>query len=333
MNQRALPIALIAVGVIWLLFSSGFVPPALGVALARFWPLLLIGVGLDIWIPESRPLAVYFTAWAGALIILLALLWPGRGALETDREFRRELQADTERVTFEISNGSAEANIRRGPDDLLVDARFAGQPLGVVDVREGRSATVRVRPEDGIFNVFMGRTRWEIGVPGVVPLEARLDGGSGPLTADLTGTLIESLGLDVGSGPSTLTLPGGGSPYSVDVDGGSGPLTVTFAPGASVDMVADLGSGPTVIRVGEGTDMRLTIDTGSGPLELDLPDSAPIRLTIADDGSGPLSLPRFLERRSGRGDTGVWESSNLADGGRVIDVTLEDVGSGPVTIR
>ena len=98
-------------------------------------------------------------------------------------------------------------------------------------------------------------------------------------------------------------------------------------------MEADLSSGPTSIFIGEGSDVRLTLETGSGPLDLDLPDSAPIRLTVRDDGSGPLRLPRFLERRSGSGDTGVWESASLRDGGRVIDIVLEEVGSGPVTVR
>src|SRR5690606_15782488 len=116
-------------------------------------------------------------------------------------------------------------------------------------------------------------------------------------------------------------------------DGGSGPIELSFAPGASVDVRASLGSGPTTVFVGEGTDARLRFRLGSGPLDLDLPDSAPIRLTVEDDGSGPLRVPRFLERRSGRGDTGVGESASLRNGGRVIDVVLEDVGSGPVTIR
>ncbi len=334
MKDRVLPIALIAIGLIWLLFATGFVPPALGVALARYWPLLLIGAGLDIWIPERRPLAVFFTAWAGALILLLAVFMPGGGTAVGDQEVYRALPEDAQRVTFDVSNGSAEANVRTTRlGQALVNARFTGEPRGRVSISEGRNPTVRIEPEGEFFSLFTGRTRWDIEVPGAVPLDVRLDGGSGPLVADLSGARVESLSLDVGSGPSTLVLPGGGTPYRVEVDGGSGPLTMSFAPGSSVDMTAELGSGPTVIRIGEGTDMRLSLDTGSGPLELDLPDSAPIRLTIQDDGSGPLSLPRFLERRSGRGDTGVWESSNLSDGGRVVDVTLEDVGSGPVTIR
>lgn len=334
MKDRVLPVALIAIGLIWLLFATGFVPPSLGVALGRFWPLLIIGAGLDVWIPERRPLSVYFTAWAAALILVLGIFLSGRGLTGSDHEVNRVLDDATQRVTFEVHNGSAEANLRTsGNGQTLVYARFTGDPVGTVQVSDGRTTTVRIQPDNSFFNPFGARTRWDIDVPSSVPLAVRLDGGSGPLVADLTGSLLESLQLDIGSGPATLDLPGGGTPYRVEVDGGSGPVTMSFAPGASVDMSAELGSGPTRLRVGEGTDMRLVLDTGSGPLELDLPDSAPIRLTIDDDGSGPLSIPRFLERTSGRGDTGVWESANLADGGRVIDVTLEDVGSGPVTIR
>src|SRR5690606_39299162 len=175
---------------------------------------------------------------------------------------------------------------------------------------------------------MLGGARWDLEVPRGVPLDLRVEGGSRQLTLHLQHTQLSSPALDAGSGPTTVDLPGGGTPYRVALDGGSGPIELRIAPGASVDMEADLSSGPTSIFIGEGSDVRLTLETGSGPLDLDLPDSAPIRLTVRDDGSGPLRLPRFLERRSGSGDTGVWESASLRDGGRVIDIVLEEVGSG-----
>jgi len=79
--------------------------------------------------------------------------------------------------------------------------------------------------------------------------------------------------------------------------------------------------------------MRLTLRTGSGAVTLDLPDTAPIQLDVRDDGSGRLTVPAYLKRRSGSGDTGVWTSDTLDRGGRVIDVRIEQAGSGSITIR
>ncbi len=338
MNQRVLPIVLIAVGVIWLLLLTGFVPPSLTAAVARLWPLLLIAGGLDLWIPERRPRDVPFVAVGAGIILLFGLFWPaapaGLTGAPAGRDVHHGLLPQTRQVALDIDAGSPETIVTAAADAAtLIGARFTGDTPARVNVSGGDTARVRVQPQRGGFTLFSARSRWQIEVPRGLPLELAFDGGSGPSRLDLASTQLTALDLEVGSGPATVELPGGGRPYAVSVEGGSGSLDLSIAPGASVDMRADLRSGPTRMFIGEGTDIRLVLDLGSGPLELDLPDSAPIRLTVEDDGSGPLRLPSFLERRSGRGDTGVWESASLRDGGRVIDVVLENVGSGPVTIR
>lgn len=333
MTQRVLPIALIAVGTIWLLNAVGFVPPSLAAALGRLWPLLLIGGGLDLLVPRYRPRNVPFVALAAGAIVVLALFWPA-GASRGDAEVHRELSPQTRRVTFDLDLGAHATHVAPAASaSTLVRASFAGEPVGRVDVRDGAEASVRIRPERETFMTLGPRGRWALEVPRAVPLDLAVDAGSGPVTLDLVGTQLASLELDAGSGSVVLDLPGGGEPYAVDIDGGSGALEARVAPGASLDMRADLGSGAASVFVGEGSDARVVLRLGSGPLDLDLPDSAPIRLTVEDDGSGPLRLPSFLERRSGRGDTGVWESASLRDGGRVIEVVLERVGSGRVTVR
>ncbi len=46
-STRHLPaLLLVAVGVLWLLIETGFVPAALSLALFSWWPLLLIAAGL-----------------------------------------------------------------------------------------------------------------------------------------------------------------------------------------------------------------------------------------------------------------------------------------------
>lgn len=334
MSSRVFPIALIAVGTIWLLYAVGFVPPSLSSALVRLWPLLLVGGGLDILIPERRPRDVPFVAFAAAIILVAALFWPARAVVGREDAYERDLPPQTRQVTFELRAGSPETFVSGARSaDTLVATRYTGEPRGVVNVAVNPDTRVRVTPERTAFTPFMGRARWDVEVPSSVPLHLQVDAGSGALELDLLNTRLSSLELDAGSGRARVDLPGGGSTYGVSVSGGSGALRLTVAPGASVDMEMDLGSGPTEVFIGEGSDVVLRLETGSGPVELDLPDSAPIRLTVEDDGSGPLRLPRFLERRSGSGERGVWESANLADGGRVIDIVLEDVGSGPITIR
>src|SRR5690606_37057386 len=190
-SARARPAALEAGGTRWLHYAIGCVPPAVSAALVRLWPLLLIAGVLDLLVPERRPREVPFVAFAAALILLAALFWPAARLAGAEDVVNRELPAQTRRVTFELHASSPVTNVTAaGSDDTLVTARFTGEPGGTVDVSAGPETRVRVRPRRAALPPMLGRARWDVEVPRGVPLDLRVDGGSGPLTLDLLRTQL-----------------------------------------------------------------------------------------------------------------------------------------------
>ena len=330
-NLGNIAFVLVAAGTLWLLVQIGFVPQSLIDVVGTWWPLFLIGAGLDFMLPRYRPGRVPFTAVACLVVVVLALLGFTRStAVGTSQVV--ELGPNVMAADISLRFGSAPATIGAADDDAFT-ARFVGQPQGEVVSRQGPLTTITVRPLPGAGMSLLGRSHWDMYVPTRSPTRLTLIGSSGAVVADLTRVSLEDLVVDSGSGAFSADLPGVGTVYSAAVSGGSGHMEVRVAPGASVDMEARFRSGGGGLFVGEGTDMRLRLWTGSGAVSLDLPDTAPIRLRVADDGSGRLSVPGFLVRRSGTGDTGVWESRNLEVGGRVIEVEIVAAGSGAITIR
>lgn len=325
-------LVLVGAGTLWLLVQIGFVPEVLVSVVATWWPLFLVGAGLDLVLPRYRPASVPFTAIAGLIVVVLALLGFTRYAA-SDTILAVERFPGVDAADISVRLGSASTTIGATNDDSLLTAQFVGQPRGEVVSRSGPLTTIEVRPLPRETPSFFSRGNWTIGLPTELPVNLSLTGGSGSLTVDLTAVGLEDLLIDVGSGELYADLPGVGTVYSATVSGGSGSATMRVAPGASVDMEARFRSGAADLFVGEGTDMRLRLRTGSGAVTLDLPDTAPIRLIVDDDGSGRLSVPGFLSRRSGSGDTGVWESRNLDLGGRVIEVAIVVAGSGAITVR
>ena len=326
-----LALVLVGSGVIWLLVLIGFVPAALIDVAATWWPLLLIGAGLDFLLPALRPARVPFTAFACLAVVVLALLGFTRSSASgTYHVVEHDPAVNATDVSLRL--GSAPTTIG-ATDNALFRAQFVGQPQGGVVKREGPLTTIAVRPLPSAAMSFLTRGRWSIDLPSGLPTRLTLTSGSGAAVADLSGVNLEELVIDAGSGALSAALPGVGTVYTADVSAGSGNVEMRVAPGASVDMEARFRSGGGELFVGEGTDMRLRLRTGSGAVTLDLPDTAPIRLTVEDDGSGRLSVPSFLTRRSGSGDIGMWESRNLDVGGRVIEVVIVVVGSGAITIR
>jgi len=361
-NGRTLiALVLVAGGTLWLLVTVGFVPSPLLDVLRNWWPLFLIGGGLDLALPRNRPLHVPYTALAGIVVVVLALLGVSLGG-PRELHYRLERGDDVRSAEVSLRLGSAATDVTTVDTGTLFTAVFAGEPRGEVNVggirvapssggtaggssraaesvnssataTEAGRASITVRPLRSSAATFLDRGRWSVGLPRDLPLDLSVDGGSGRTTLDLAELQLTNLSISVGSGSIDADLPGLGTAYRADVVGGSGSFELWIAPGASLDLDARFRSGSADVHVGEGTDLRLALITGSGAVTLGLPGTAPIHLDIRDDGSGRLSLPSYLRRRSGSGDTGVWESDSLGRGGRVIEVRIVQVGSGSITIR
>jgi hypothetical protein len=333
-RRDLLPVVLIAAGVLWLLFETGFVPPRVLAALGVTWPLLLVGVGLDL-LPVRRPWSVPYTALAALVVVLAALIVPRPDAASPVTAFHEPVgTARSASVHLRLSSSGNHVYAAADASTLL-DARIRGRPEAIFEVRGDRDKAITVRPQAGPpwIPPSLGTDRWDLALGSSVPLDLRVDGSSGPATLDLAGLHLTGFRLDVGSGPATVTLPGGTQRYQASVQGGSGPTRIDVTAGASVNVSLDMGSGSTELVVPPRTAARVSLRSGSGPVQIDVPSDAPVRLEVFGDGSGPLHVASFLERRSGSGDTGVWESVGAPATAPGILITVTDAGSGSISIR
>ena len=332
-RRDLLPALLIAAGVLWLLFQGGFVPPRVLAALELYWPLLLIGVGLDL-LRLRRPWAVPYTALAAVVVVLVAAVIPAPGGSGSATAFREPVGAATQ-ANVQLHLSSAPSRIfAAGELTTLLEARIQGRPEASFSVQGTRDKTVTVRPRQGVWlPTSFGINRWELGLGTAIPLDLRVDGGSDSANLDLVPLHLSALRVDGGSGPLTLALPGANPRYRARFDGGSGPLQVRLAQGASLDLTLDTGSGPADLSIPSGADATVELRAGSGPVGIDVPEGGAVKLEARDDGSGPLRVAPFLRRVSGNGDTGVWESPGFAGATRRIVITVASAGSGSITVR
>lgn len=353
---RWLALLLIALGLVWLLAAVGFVPPRLVGALLWLWPLLLIGVGVDLLTRRRVLLGLPYTGVALALLLLAALLFPRPGAgapLEGRRLSAAIGTAERAEITLDLASAPVQVTALT-PADALPDAVADGDPapLIIADVRDTRRVALRAeggRTKEVRLGTVGGprwwsrpaalppgeRRAWNVGLSPALPLELEIDGGSGTARMELAELDVTSLRADLGSGAVRATLPRGGAERAVvTLDGGSGALALSTPDDARLEMELATGSGATELRVGRRADLLLRLDLGSGSVTLDLPDDAPVRFEATDDGSGALLLPRWLERVSGSGERGVWRSANYREGvSPAVVVLLEDAGSGALRVR
>lgn len=330
-TRQIIATALVAVGALWLLIEVGFVPPSLAGALLEWWPLLLVGFGLDLVLPSTNRGPLPITVYALAAILVISLFGISAPTSTASSEYQRALPAGARSMTALLELGSVKTTVGPADADQAVEAEFHGQNPSKVQLTGATDLQFELRRGRSTF--LFGRSSWEVELSPALPTALDVRAGSGAVTLDLNEFDLTSLTLDVGSGSTQLALPGGGRYYQADITGGSGRLDLNVQSGASLDLALQTRSGAANISIGDSTDLLLTLATRSGAVTIDLPDEAPIRVEVLDDGSGRVRLPGYLTRRSGSGDTGVWQSSAFERGGRVINITVIDAGSGNITFR
>lgn len=331
-DPRAL--ILIAIGILWLVAASGFLPGSMPSGIGFYWPLLLVGIGIDLggW---RRPWRIPYTALAAALVLLGALLYPAPNGAPATTRFDAPVGTTTS-ASIHLTLANVATDVRSTADSAsLLTARTSGWRHAVIDVAHTDPERIRLGPAAGGTAPALSfrPNRWRIGVGTAVPIALAVEMGSGPTDLDLRAVQLTSLTLDGGSGPVKAVLPDAAARYRVGVHGGSGGTTLRVASGAALELDLDTGSGPTSVRFDKLASARVTLRAGSGPVDLEVPAGAAVRVLVSDDGSGALRLGSFLERRAGTGQTGLWASSERAVAAPSIAITVARAGSGRITVR
>ena len=106
-TRQAFAYVLLAAGALWLLIEIGFVPPSLTLALLDWWPLLLLGLGLDVILPPARRGPLPVTVYAALVILIIALFGLSGDQLGSNEAFQRPIPEGARSLTANIEAGAA----------------------------------------------------------------------------------------------------------------------------------------------------------------------------------------------------------------------------------
>jgi len=295
------PLILLAIGFILLFNNLGYISWDIWTVLWRFWPVILILLGLEILVSQTgSSLAYALVALVGLVAIagVIALAWMGVGAQPwegavTIEEVSRPLGTIREaQVEVNFSGGDLSIGSYSG-DDKLMTGRLGG-PVG-------SRAVQRYREENGraILEldspplrrwVFWPLTRdrrawrWELSLTTRVPLTLRVNAGAGRTELDLRDLEVRELDFNGGVGETIIRSP---------------------------------RSGQTIARV----------DGGVGAITIEIPSTMPARIQV-DKGLGQLNVAGRFERR---GDD-TYETPGFSRAESYLDLEV-DLGVGSVTVR
>jgi hypothetical protein len=290
-------VVLIALGVLLLLANLGlnFNPWSL---LARFWPLILIFLGIggviDYFRVRSDPTAPRARTSGMMIAFVAVVLLFGLAILHHHRRHFTYLHEDKSVDLGGATSVHAHINMPAGNLSIspsgpaLLDAHFdyadsEGQPQVNYDV-SGGLGQLDVTQTQEVVHVEPSNTSWQLRFANNVPLDLSLDMGAGQGELDLGGLDLTNLTINLGAGQLTVDLRGARtSDLDADIEGGVGQATIKLPQDVGVRVHADGGLG-TISAHGltrDGDDyvndalgkspatIRLKVEGGVGTIDLD----------------------------------------------------------------
>jgi hypothetical protein len=289
-------VVLIALGVLLLLanLGRGFNPWML---LARYWPLILIFLGIggviDYFRVRSDPTAPHGRTSVPMIAMIVVVLLFGLVVLHHHRhgkylhEDKMVDLAGATSVHTHINMPAGTLAISPGGPAVL-DAHFDyddndGDPQVNYDVAGGLGQ-LDITQTQPVVHVGTEHNSWQLRFANNVPLDLSLDMGAGQGELDLGGLDLTNLKINLGAGQLDVDLRGARTTdLDADIEGGVGQATIKLPEDVGVRVHAEGGLG-TISAHGlsrDGDDyvndalgkspatIRLTVQGGVGTIDLD----------------------------------------------------------------
>jgi len=242
------PILLITAGVVLLLNQTGRLPWAVWGTLWRFWPIILILIGLEVIVGLSGSrllyvLSVFFAVAVLGAVILYAIYAGGplsRPQPTTRSEEIVQQMDDADRGTLQLqfavgtlnlgalvdSANFAEGRIEYGRFSQGVK-RTAGSTAG----RLNYALTAQTEPFSFWWPGEGGGERWNIDLTPRIPLDIEVGAGVGDLNLNLNQLTVTRLDVGSGIGDTTIDFPIAAGRTTAVVQGAIGDVVVRIPDG------------------------------------------------------------------------------------------------------
>ncbi len=258
-SSIVLPLVLILLGVLLLLSNFGLINWSIWTAIARFWPLILIALGLELILGRG-------SVSTSIIIIIVLIIIAGSGFALRSPTARGAITRT--RVQKPLSGAtSADIEIKMGVGTLCLSSLQDSSDLisGTVDTAVGEWLTedFKIIADEAHlvlgtenrnvlfdFNFFgLGRQparNWDLMLNEDIPISLTVHTGVGESRIDLERILATDVEVRTGVGRTDLTLPA------------TGHAKVTLSGGV----------GETVIRIPKGVAASIRTKTGIGSVQI-----------------------------------------------------------------
>jgi hypothetical protein len=283
------PLILIALGVVFLMNTLGYLTWDVWSAMVRLWPLLLVGAGLDLLFGGQSILARLLVALA-VLLLFVVGFWYFSSNLFTatqwsEQRFSQDVgRANNAEVTLHGGVGLFQVGPVENSEQLIeatLDLAPNEEATESYEIKNGTVFyTLNTTSEGNIGTMpFWQRGNektWSIWLNGDLPMDLTISTGVGESKLELSQLNLTDLSVQAGVGQTTVTLPQQGD-YTATIHAGVGGVTIYIPESVAALINIDTGLGPVNVegsfeRNGEqyvsrdwsGAEHRVTLQVDAG---------------------------------------------------------------------
>lgn len=208
------PLLLVAIGIVLLLQTLGVLTWDLWATLWKFWPVLLVLVGVSLVLRRaSRWLMLVLTVvlLGGSIGVAIAIHGPLVGGGAYSGTFSEPLgSTEKARVEMDFSAGRLLVGALPASSDMLVEGQYQGASREVRKTvrRIGSETTVTLSRDWGAVTWPRSpKEEWNVRLAVGVPLDMDVDLGASEADLDLTDLKVVEFKLDAGAADIEVTFP------------------------------------------------------------------------------------------------------------------------------
>jgi Domain of unknown function (DUF5668)/Putative adhesin len=289
-------VAFITAGGTALAIQAGLIPDELARDLWRYWPVVLIVIGIAV-IAARTAFALLATLLAALVVggfagTFVAGVPEGFGfscggqtdnSVTADGAFGASATVQVELNCGELAVLSADGS------EWAVDARYAGDTEPTVTSDDG---SLRVASEGATFPFGSSQQNWTVTLPRDVALDLDVDTNAGSGTLDLTGAELTNFDADMNAGSIAIDLSGA-NVADLDVGANAGSVSLTADADASISGSLEVNAGSIELCVADGAAISITVETDNITFNHNLDESNLVRngeTWTSGDGAATIAL-------------------------------------------
>ncbi|HAA38346.1 MAG TPA: hypothetical protein DCE00_05690 [Firmicutes bacterium] len=228
-DRIVLGIAVVIIGMVWLLVNLGVIPAAAARELWRYWPLLLILWGVLLLLGKDN------SGITGLLVALLVVALVGGGFFsyltssgpKSAQTFETTIsnEGNVRAVNLQLIQHAGELELTSHPGSDLVALKLQTQVQPKISHKqEEETAEILVKDQDDKFNFDNRVSHWQLSLAEQLPLQLTLHTGATKANLDFSHLLLEELEIKAGAGDIDLRL--GQTDCEITIESGASEITI-----------------------------------------------------------------------------------------------------------